>query len=159
GLIESVRRGRREEFAGFAWQGEVPDPQAEATFQASKLRTARAREGHGQVLHDFYRTLIGLRRAVPALAPGGAGRPGVRAWPARQALVVQRGAGGDAVVAVFHLGDRERREAWPWPAGEWELLLASAAPPWGGPADAPRSLSGGEPELTLPPRSFVVYRA
>jgi maltooligosyltrehalose trehalohydrolase len=158
GLIESVRRGRREEFAGFAWLGEVPDPQAEATFQASKLRTARAREGRGQVLSAFYRTLIGLRRTVHALAPGGAGRPEVQAWPARQALVVQRSAGDDVVVAVFHLGDRERREAWPLPAGEWELLLASAAPAWGGPAAAPPRLSGGEPELSLPPRSFVVYR-
>jgi maltooligosyltrehalose trehalohydrolase len=156
GLIEAVRRGRREEFAGFAWQGEVPDPQDEATFQASKLRTAR--DGRGQVLHDFYRTLIGLRRTVSALAPGGPGRPEVQTWPARQALVVQRRAGADAVVAVFHLGDRECPAAWPWPAGEWDLLLASAAPAWGGSRDAPRVLAGGEPELSLPARSFVLYR-
>ncbi len=36
-LIDAVRRGRQEEFAGFAWEGEPPDPQAEATFQGSKL--------------------------------------------------------------------------------------------------------------------------
>ena len=36
-LIEAVRQGRREEFAAFAWQGEVPDPQDEATFRRSRL--------------------------------------------------------------------------------------------------------------------------
>lgn len=31
-LIEAVRNGRREEFASFQWEGEIPDPQAESTF-------------------------------------------------------------------------------------------------------------------------------
>jgi maltooligosyltrehalose trehalohydrolase len=158
GLVESVRRGRREEFAGFAWQGEVPDPQDEATFLASKLRTTGAAQGHGRVLHDLYRNLIGLRRTVPALAPGGLTRPVVHRWPDRRVLMVQRTTGGDTVIALFHLGERESRAAWPWPAGEWELLLDSAAPAWQGPGDAPRTLSGGEVQLRLWPRSFVLYR-
>ena len=37
GLVEAVRQGRSKEFAAFKWQGEVPDPQAEATFERSKL--------------------------------------------------------------------------------------------------------------------------
>ena len=36
-LVDAVRRGRREEFAAFAWQGEPPDPQDIATFQRAKL--------------------------------------------------------------------------------------------------------------------------
>ena len=32
-LVEAVREGRRREFAAFAWQGEVPDPHDEATFE------------------------------------------------------------------------------------------------------------------------------
>ena len=36
-LIEAVRKGRREEFAAFRWEGEIPDPQDEATFLRSKI--------------------------------------------------------------------------------------------------------------------------
>lgn len=35
-LVEAVRKGRRGEFAAFGWHGEVPDPQAESTFEKSK---------------------------------------------------------------------------------------------------------------------------
>ena len=41
-LIEAVRAGRRAEFASFAWQGEVPDPQAPETFVRSRLDRGRA---------------------------------------------------------------------------------------------------------------------
>src|SRR5579885_155483 len=37
GLVEAVRRGRREEFASFGWQEAVPDPQDEQTYQRSHL--------------------------------------------------------------------------------------------------------------------------
>jgi maltooligosyltrehalose trehalohydrolase len=37
-LIEAVRKGRSEEFAAFHANGEAPDPQAETTFENSKLQ-------------------------------------------------------------------------------------------------------------------------
>src|SRR5262249_45454359 len=67
-LIEAVRRGRREEFESFAWRGEFPDPQSEATFARSKLHHERRREGRHNVLLRFYRELIRLRRGLPPLA-------------------------------------------------------------------------------------------
>lgn len=67
-LIEAVRRGRREEFAAFAWRGEAPDPQDEQTFLRSRLHHASAHEGHHRVLFAFYRELIRLRTTIPALA-------------------------------------------------------------------------------------------
>ncbi|HKQ86195.1 MAG TPA: malto-oligosyltrehalose trehalohydrolase, partial [Candidatus Acidoferrales bacterium] len=36
-LIEAVRNGRREEFASFGWQGDLPDPQDERTFKRCVL--------------------------------------------------------------------------------------------------------------------------
>ncbi len=66
-LIEAVRRGRREEFASFQWQGESPDPQDEATFLKAKLNHSLHRRGHHQVLERFYRELIRLRKETPAL--------------------------------------------------------------------------------------------
>ena len=67
-LVDAVRRGRREEFAGFAWQGEPPDPQDIATFQRAKLNHRLRSEGHHRALFEFYQELIRLRKELPALA-------------------------------------------------------------------------------------------
>src|SRR5439155_8161390 len=56
-LIDAVRRGRREEFEEFEWQGEAPDPHDEETFRRSKLEWRE--DGP---LHDFYGDLLRLRR-------------------------------------------------------------------------------------------------
>ena len=70
-VARAVREGRRREFAAFGEDPEtVPDPQARETFLRSKLDWAeRARAPHAAVL-DWYRRLIALRRAQPALRSG-----------------------------------------------------------------------------------------
>jgi maltooligosyltrehalose trehalohydrolase len=67
-LIDAVREGRRQEFASFRWQGEPPDPQKETTFLRTKLNHRLSNEGQHQVLLQFYKKLIRLRREVPALS-------------------------------------------------------------------------------------------
>ena len=60
-IAKATRVGRRREFAGFAgFSGEVPDPQARSTFEASKLDRSQADEG----LRVFYRELLDLRREL-----------------------------------------------------------------------------------------------
>jgi len=61
-LAAAVRKGRREEFADFAWQGEVPDPQAVATFERSVLDWSRRNLLPHRALRDFYRTLLSIRK-------------------------------------------------------------------------------------------------
>jgi maltooligosyltrehalose trehalohydrolase len=65
-LAQAVRDGRRREFAAFGWKPEdIPDPQAVATFDASKLRwDERAHEPHASML-AFHRDLLALRREHP----------------------------------------------------------------------------------------------
>jgi maltooligosyltrehalose trehalohydrolase len=66
-LIRNVREGRRREFAAFAWQGEVPDPQDEATFRASRLSWSWPSETHQASLRRLYQDLLRVRREWPAL--------------------------------------------------------------------------------------------
>jgi len=65
-----VTEGRRKEFAHFKdFAGEVPDPQAEATFLRSKLDwSERERPEHAGVL-AWYRELLALRARHPAMRP------------------------------------------------------------------------------------------
>jgi maltooligosyltrehalose trehalohydrolase len=67
-LAAAVREGRRREFADHHHPLEtVPDPQAPATFDASKLDwDERSLPEHRRVL-DWYRALIALRRREPEL--------------------------------------------------------------------------------------------
>ena len=57
-IAEATREGRRREFA---FRGEVPDPQAEGTFLASKLDRANADDE----LRELYARLLALRRRLP----------------------------------------------------------------------------------------------
>ncbi|MCI0665474.1 MAG: malto-oligosyltrehalose trehalohydrolase [Acidobacteria bacterium] len=67
-LVEAVREGRHAEFAEFHQRGETPDPQSPETFLRSKLKWEVRRQGHHGVLLEFYRSLINLRRSLPALS-------------------------------------------------------------------------------------------
>jgi maltooligosyltrehalose trehalohydrolase len=66
-LIQNVRKGRRAEFASFAWQGEVPDPQAESTFQASRLTWSWPPGSVHEGMRNLYADLLAARRQWPAL--------------------------------------------------------------------------------------------
>ncbi|MDO8120441.1 malto-oligosyltrehalose trehalohydrolase [Isoptericola sp. b490] len=75
-LVEGIRRGRTEEFAGHGWAElyggppDVPDPQSLETVHASRLDwTEPDRAEHARLLR-WYRTLTGLRRHEPELASG-----------------------------------------------------------------------------------------
>ena len=61
-LAEAVRKGRQEEFAKFEWKGDVPDPQSEATFEKSRLKSAFKENPTNLTLRRFYQALIRLRR-------------------------------------------------------------------------------------------------
>ena len=66
-LVKAVREGRSREFAYFQREGlTVPDPQSEETFQRSKL-SWKYQEGDAATLFRFYKTLIDLRKTLPAL--------------------------------------------------------------------------------------------
>ena len=68
-LGRAVSDGRRNEFVAFGWDpSQVPDPQAEATFESSKLRWEEAATAPHDGLLAWYRQLIGLRRHRRGLA-------------------------------------------------------------------------------------------
>ena len=51
-----------------AWRGQPPDPQAESSFERSKLAHDLRHRGHHAQLYAYHQELIGLRRSHPALA-------------------------------------------------------------------------------------------
>jgi maltooligosyltrehalose trehalohydrolase len=98
-LIEAVRRGRREEFDDFEWEGEPPDPHDEQTFLRSKLR-----HRGDDSLRELYRDLLRLRRENPSLRSLDLDAVRTEANDDTGVLVVRRGG----ATLVFNFSDQER---------------------------------------------------
>ena len=115
-LAEAVRKGRREEFRQFAWQGEVPDPQSPETFLRGKLDRARKDQG----MLAWHRALLKLRREHPSLQDDA--RESLQASLQGRVLLMQRGT--VLLVASFEKGPWEVR----LPEGEFRVLLGAGQP-------------------------------
>ncbi|MFJ5261916.1 malto-oligosyltrehalose trehalohydrolase [Streptomyces sp. NPDC088387] len=102
-LADSVRRGRRREFAAHGWAEEdVPDPQDPATRDRSCLDWSEPdSEPHARVL-DWYRRLIALRHSRPDLTDPDLSDIKVGHDEAARWLAFRR---GDICVAVNHAKD------------------------------------------------------
>jgi maltooligosyltrehalose trehalohydrolase len=146
-LGAAVTQGRQREFGGHGWEGEIPDPQAPETFEASVLDWEEASRPDGAALLEWYRALISWRREVPATGPptcryaGDArGRPRWFAISAGRRSAVANLGDEPVLVAIESSVDPERDGAVDlvWPP-------ASAAAPAGG-------------RLVLPPGATALGR-
>lgn len=159
-LIDAVRRGRRAEFASFEWQGEIPDPQDEATFVSAKLRPELRGSGEHKILLDFYRELIRLRKTAPALAQLSKDDMEVTAIEAKKLLIVERRSGVDRALLLANLSSTEISAELPLSAGQWRKVLDSAAQQWGGGGStlADQLHGGMTQQVALPARSLALFR-
>ncbi len=159
-LVEAVRKGRREEFAAFAWNREPPDPQSETTFaQARPNRNLRQEETHGLLL-KLHRDLIRLRRDLPALRNLSKKNLSAQCVEAAGTLALHRWKGTEAILAIFHFGDAPAAPSLDLPVGIWHKRLDSADTVWNGPgSNVPDEIpSTGRVEVSLQPHSFVLLQ-
>lgn len=154
-LIEAVRKGRREEFAAFAWEGRVPDPQDEETFLNSKLHSSLKNEEPHRTLRALYRELLGIRHDY-ALA----GSSKVEVFENGTAITMIVGDGtSNTLAAIFEFGKAERKiDDLKLSDGVWSLRLNSADPRWRGPGSTvpPEIKVSKTSGLHLAARSFVI---
>ena len=158
-LIEGVREGRKKEFAAFHAKGEAPDPQAETTFEDSKLQWELGKRGRQGQLRAFYRELLRLRRELPALAhldnaslTATIIAPGVlelRRWRDGNRIVAWMNFAADSATVTVEPG-----------VGAWRKVIDSADTTWGGENSGllPQLPDGSLPDtITLSPYAVVVY--
>jgi maltooligosyltrehalose trehalohydrolase len=155
-LVEAVRTGRREEFAAFGWEGDVPDAQDPATFHRSTLDWSLRDHPDHRPLLDLHRELLALRRRHPAIAGPDAGE----ATPSRhgaEALAWHRRAVDHEVVVVVNPGDAPVEVALARP-GPWRVVLDTADERFAGPGADDDPTWGGPDGLagTIGPRRVVV---
>lgn len=158
-LVRAVREGRRAEFARFAWEGEPPDPQSEATYQDSKLDLELRRQESHDALFQLYKELIRLRKELPALGMGRFGDLDVTAFEGEGVICLRRTCGSEEAMALFNFSREEARVMAPLPAGVWRRVLDSEEEGWGGSGHVqPETLdTEGGATLGMRPLSFALY--
>ncbi|MDO6391669.1 malto-oligosyltrehalose trehalohydrolase [Pontibacter sp. BT731] len=159
-LVEAVRKGRKEEFSSFTWQGEAPDPQSEDTFNQSKLqRSYQHSEPHRQ-LRDFYKALIRLRKSAPALLRPDKARLHVSADSHTQVLHLIHSGESPYLYTLFNISNQPQKAKVVKEVGaSWKLVLGSDENRYGGTGIAlPQEMSAGQ-EIELPAASVTVYQS
>jgi len=158
-LIEAVRKGRKEEFASFAWQGEPPDPYALETFEASRLNHALKQEGPHKAMLAFYKEILALRRRLLFLSTLDKEAQELVLFEKSQTLFIARGSQPDMGYLIFHFGKERSSLLLPFAKGEYQKALDSAEPKWNGQGSSlpERFCCEGETELSLSPLSVALY--
>jgi maltooligosyltrehalose trehalohydrolase len=140
-LIEAVRQGRKQEFAELVGQGEVPDPQSEATFASARLNWSWPEGTARAGLRRLYQDLLAARREWPALRDyerrSAHLQPDAESGPV---LALLRGAAvaEGQVRILFNLG--EQTQPLPGSAIEGQqILFCSESVRYGGERKDPRS--------------------
>ena len=140
-LAESVRRGRRAEFAHFvADASEIPDPQARQTFERSKLDWGERERGTHREMLEWYRRLIRLRRCVRDFENGRLDLDSVSFDEEARWLRLMRGE--SAVICNFAPTPQRVPVA---DAGRMDIALASR-----------HDVRIGDAEIELPPVSVAI---
>lgn len=126
-LIEMVRKGRKQEFAAFHIKGEAPDPQAEETFERSKLNW---NEMNSKML-DYYKAVISLRKTTPALSHLNRKNLTVVCNENEQILTLTRWDNEQTVCCLMNFSKQQRSIDLPTNEN-WNLILNSADVKWNG---------------------------
>jgi len=158
-LVKAVLKGRQDEFAEFQWQGELPDPQDEATFMRAKLNHYLPEKEDNNILLEFYKELIRLRKETPALACLSKDNIDVRGFDDHKLLFLHRWKEDSEAIAVFNLNDNQVSVTLPVPIGRWHKSIDSAERRWRGKgSNIPELLdSKGEVFLTFGPRVVALF--
>ncbi|RYY86934.1 MAG: malto-oligosyltrehalose trehalohydrolase [Chitinophagaceae bacterium] len=155
-LAAAVREGRRKEFAAFHAEADAPDPVSEETFLRSKLQWQLTGEGHHATLLSFYRTLVRLRKSLPAMSTLHRETVVVEAYEKTGTLTLQRQGSGQTLLCLMNFSKGVQTFALPVCDSSWNLKLYSAGSAWGGAGSAAEHPLGGD-TVELQPESFILY--
>lgn len=155
-LIRLVREGRKKEFSYFNWEGEVPDPFAEETFEQCRLSFSFGNDSKSQSMLSYYRHLIDLRKTHPAFRD--TSRDSMIVHPANESgLLVFERRSSDARIVVL-LNFSKQVIEWPGDADRvYHLLSASQSAEFGGHPTGTAQPNNNKQQLVLEPESASIF--
>ena len=156
-LVAAVRKGRKKEFKYFKWKGSVPDPQAEETYNQSKLQWNYSEDRQQTTLLSYYKKLIHLRKASTFNPFKNAGMK-TDIDEKNKLLVVYSGKSTDQkqLCAILNFSKKEQRVNIRSGKKQWRKIIASSDKHWDGTADVQEIIKNED--VMVYPESFVLYK-
>jgi maltooligosyltrehalose trehalohydrolase len=162
-----VTEGRRAEFSGFRafsdpdLRHSIPDPQAEETFLASKLKLDERWTHKG--IYQLYHDLLALRRDDPVLARQDRSRTHAAAIGAEIVAVYRWHEDGHRLImanfgAAASVPAADEPMLSELPTGRWRLAMATSARKYGGDGARARMVGRGTGRtIEIPARTAAVF--
>ncbi|MDY6856299.1 MAG: malto-oligosyltrehalose trehalohydrolase [Thermodesulfobacteriota bacterium] len=161
-VIEAVREGRKEEFKDFMWKEDPSDPQSVDTFLQSKIHWEKRNKGIHAILLEFYRTLIQMRKEIPALSMLDKEKMTVRRSDEENVLCLRRWNKEDKaeVLCIFNFNTNDvTMKAFPFQwVGKWRKILDSSEDRWHGPGTLLPDSTDRMSSLSLRSQSVAAYQ-
>jgi maltooligosyltrehalose trehalohydrolase len=157
GLIDAVRKGRREEFQAFQWQGEPPDPQSPETFLRSRLHRENRGQRQHAVLLDFYRRLIQLRKDMPALQHLSKDNLEVSAREEERLLLLRRWHERSEALCIMNFNKNDTPAYITISTGKWRKILDSSEQIWMGTGSITPDICDNKKRVPIKPLSAALF--
>lgn len=155
-LAEAVRKGRKAEFEAFHNEGEAPDPMDEATFKRSQLQWDLLEKKEHQLMLNYYKYLIQLRKQHPSLRSTNRKNTFAVCDPSTQTLLLIRKHQQQEVYCLMNFNKVSQLMQLPDENCTYEKIADSASSEWGGQSTAPDTVSVASFVL-IEPQSIVIY--
>lgn len=153
-LVKAVQEGRKREFEYFNHKtAEFPDPQAEKSFEESKLNWDFSKDDRQKNLFETYKELLRLRKRG-IFNPFGKKGVKVTSNEEQKLLEVSVKEKEFSLFGIYNFGSETFRRDISW-NGEANMIFASADEKWGGGKKIQASVSK---VVEVPPESFVIFK-
>lgn len=160
-LIEAVKKGRKEEFAGQGWDQEPPNPQDAETFEQSKINWRQREEGKYAVILRWHKALLKLRKNHPAFDNTEKNTVIAQVVNEQAVVVNRRSLDGNAqITCVLNFSERHLDYALPQ-TEQWKRILDSSDAEWGeqGSGEAVTENTDEVSPAPIPPLSAVIFES
>ena len=157
-LIEAICKDKEQEFKHSLESGKFNSPQDANTFYKCKLNWKQHQQGQHQVLWNFYRRLIELRRTVPALKQLSKETLDCSCLEAENILFVRRWAETSQVFYVINFSTNPVKFEPNIPEGNCQKVLDSAEESWKGPGSSLPQVIQPQQSVSIPPLTVGVYQ-
>ena len=126
-LVEAVRKGRKEEFSGFSWHEDPPDPASKETFERSKLNWLRLEaDPEAKEFSDYYRRLIEISKWIRREKILEDGAVSTRILAEGRVIEVKGHSGEHALQAFFSFSEKTEKVQPDRSSAKLEIILNSA---------------------------------
>ena len=156
GLIEAVRKGRKEEFKSFSWKGEPPDPYDIKTFESSKLNWTKIEKKPNCFVLDFYKEMIRLRKSLAPLKNPDKKNMDIHTVD-NAVIILKRWQKKEAVYCIMNFSDKEIKTDLNMSEGHWKKIMDSADTKWGGAGCSLPENIAKKADVLIPGFAFIVY--